>query len=160
MEITLRQLGRHDIAEVAEIERAVFSSPWSAGMFALQLAKPGGLSLAAVSENRIVGYLMMARYADAWHLMNVAVVPESRRTGIASMLIRSGLAEIGGELPVTLEVRPSNTGAISLYENFGFRTVALRPGYYPNDGEDALIMWRGDPARAGVPAEALQGTGH
>jgi ribosomal-protein-alanine N-acetyltransferase len=156
---SLRPLGRQDIDEVIAIERRVFSSPWSDGMFALELAKPGGLALAAVSGEQIGGYLVMSRYDDAWHLMNVAVAPESRRSGIASSLISSAFAEIDEEIPVTLEVRPSNAGAIALYELLGFRPVAVRPGYYPNDGEDALIMWRGDPARAGVPAQALQGTG-
>lgn len=158
-ELRIRALRRHDIDEVAAIESRVFDSPWSPGMFALELAKPGGIALAAVRSGRIVGYLVMSRYADAWHLMNVAVAPGSRRAGIATTLIRSALVEVGPELPVTLEVRPSNPAAIALYETLGFRGVAIRRGYYPDDGEDALIMWRGDPTRAGVPVEALQGLG-
>ena len=69
-------------------------------------------------------------------------------------LIEAGLERIGEELPVTLEVRPSNVSAIALYEGFGFDSHGYRKGYYPDNGEDALIMWKGDPAIAGVPIEA------
>lgn len=156
---TVRPLGRQDIDEIAAVEARVFDSPWSPGMFALELAKPGSFALAAIRSDRIIGYLFMSRYHDAWHLMNVAVAPGSRRAGVATRLIATALGEVDDQLPVTLEVRPSNPAAISLYENLGFRGVAVRRGYYPNDGEDALIMWRGDPSRAGVPVEALQGAG-
>jgi ribosomal-protein-alanine N-acetyltransferase len=56
---------------------------------------------------------------------------------------------------VTLEVRASNHAAIALYRSLGFRSIGTRTAYYPDDGEDALIMWKGDPGAAGVPAEAL-----
>ena len=105
---------------------------------------------------RPVGYAVFTRYADSWHLMTVAVDPDSRRRGVARTLIEAGLEAIGPG-PVTLEVRPSNSAAIALYETFGFVEWGTRPGYYPDDGEDALIMWRGDPAEAGVPGEALPG---
>ena len=73
--------------------------------------------------------------------MNVAVAPERRRRGVASRLISRLIAEAGRELPFTLEVRVSNRDAIAMYEKLGFRSAGVRPRYYQDNGEDALIMW-------------------
>ena len=73
--------------------------------------------------------------------MNVAVAPERRRRGIASRLISRLFDEAGDELPFTLEVRVSNRDAIAMYERLGFRSAGVRPRYYQDNGEDALIMW-------------------
>jgi ribosomal protein S18 acetylase RimI-like enzyme len=79
------------------------------------------------------------------------LLPRSTAVSLATILIRKSFGLIGPEAPVTLEVRPSNRSAIALYEEIGFRSYGARKGYYPDNGEDALIMWRGDPAAAGVP---------
>lgn len=156
--VSLRQLTYADLPVVISIERRSFTSPWSPGMFVLEMSKDSTIPLAAVQgDDRLVAYSVFSRYDAAWHMMNVAVAPEHRRHGIASTLIEGALLRIDPEAPVTLEVRPSNRAAISLYENFGFRRYGSRKGYYAN-GEDAMIMWRGDPALAGVPAEAAQGS--
>ena len=73
--------------------------------------------------------------------MNVAVAPERRRLGIATRLITQLFETAGGELPTTLEVRVSNREAIAMYEGLGFRSAGVRPRYYQDNGEDALIMW-------------------
>jgi ribosomal-protein-alanine N-acetyltransferase len=73
--------------------------------------------------------------------MNVAVAPERRRRGVATRLIAQLLDEAGSELPFTLEVRVSNRDAIAMYEKLGFRSAGVRPRYYQDNGEDALIMW-------------------
>jgi ribosomal-protein-alanine N-acetyltransferase len=73
--------------------------------------------------------------------MNVAVSPERRRAGVATGLIGQLLETSGGELPITLEVRVSNREAIAMYEGLGFRSAGVRPRYYQDNGEDALIMW-------------------
>ncbi|MCB0869627.1 MAG: ribosomal protein S18-alanine N-acetyltransferase [Solirubrobacterales bacterium] len=148
--IEVRELDYPDLPPVISIERRSFPSPWSVGMFALELSKPDTIGLAAVEDTRVVGYLVMSRFDRAWHLMNIAIAPEQRRRGIASRLITEALDRIGRD-PVTLEVRPTNRSAIELYERLGFRSFGLRKAYYPDNGEDALIMWKGDPARAGVP---------
>lgn len=153
----VRELAYADLPVVVSIERRSFRSPWSVGMFALEMSKPDTIPLAAVEANRPVGYLILSRFDRAWHLMNIAVAPERRRQGVASILISSAFDRIDAEDPVTLEVRPSNRSAIELYEGLGFRSFGLRTGYYPDNGEDALIMWRGDPTRAGVPMEDLRG---
>ncbi|HZO06528.1 MAG TPA: GNAT family N-acetyltransferase, partial [Solirubrobacterales bacterium] len=70
-----------------------------------------------------------------------AVAPERRRAGVARSLIARLLEEGGGKLPFTLEVRVSNRPAITMYERLGFRSAGVRPRYYQDNGEDALIMW-------------------
>jgi ribosomal-protein-alanine N-acetyltransferase len=144
--ITLRRLEPGDLDEIERIERASYPTPWSRSMFAGELVKPSSLSLGAVDEaGALVGYLILSRYVDAWHVMNVAVAPGRRREGIASALLRQLLDETrGGDARrgYTLEVRVSNVGAISLYERFGFRPKGVRRGYYTDNREDALIMWR------------------
>jgi len=77
-----------------------------------------------------------------WHLMNIAVDPAQRRQGVATALLEQMLERAGREASYTLEVRPSNEGAIALYERFGFRTAGTRKRYYSDTGEDAMIMWR------------------
>jgi len=156
--IHVRQLTYADLPVVISIERRSFTSPWSPGMFVLEMSKRSTISLAAVDpDDKLVAYAVFSRYDSAWHMMNVAVAPEQRRRGIASTLIEGALDRIGPDAPLTLEVRPSNGSAIALYETFGFRHFGFRKGYYAN-GEDAMIMWRGDPALAGVPAEAATGS--
>ncbi|MGO9958521.1 MAG: ribosomal protein S18-alanine N-acetyltransferase [Solirubrobacteraceae bacterium] len=141
--ITIRPLGYSDLPQVIGIERRAFSTPWSLAMFVLELSKPSGLCLAAVdADGRLAGYLICARYDTVWHLMNVAVDPVRRRQGIARALLAQMIQRAGPESEYTLEVRTSNAGAISLYEQFGFRSAGTRPRYYRDNGEDAVIMWR------------------
>jgi ribosomal-protein-alanine N-acetyltransferase len=152
MSIRLRRLELADLDEIERIEQASYPTPWSRSMFASELAKPSSLSLGAVDDTgALVGYLVLSRYVDAWHVMNVAVAPERRREGIASALLRRLLDATRDDerRGYTLEVRVSNVGAIRLYERFGFRPKGVRRGYYTDNREDALIMWRdADPVDA------------
>jgi [ribosomal protein S18]-alanine N-acetyltransferase len=140
--ITIRALGYSDLPQVIAIERRAFPTAWSLAMFVLELSKPSGICLAAVEDSGIIGYLICARYADVMHLMNIAVDPAARRRGVATALLEQMIDRAGHEQSFTLEVRPSNTGAIALYERFGFRSAGTRRRYYRDTGEDALIMWR------------------
>ena len=140
--LTIRTISFGDLPQVISIERRAFTSPWSLGMFVIELSKPSGISLAAVQDGRIVGYLICARYDEAFHIMTIAVDPDHRRAGIASALLDGVIARAGEDANYTLEVRVSNTGAIALYERYGFRGVGTRPRYYADNGEDAMIMWR------------------
>jgi ribosomal-protein-alanine N-acetyltransferase len=140
-EIGIRRLSYSDLPGVLGIERRSFQTPWSLAMFVLELSKPSGICLAATRGQDLVGYLVCSRYADVWHLMNVAVTPELRRQGIASRLMDWLFAEAGREARYTLEVRTSNHGAIAMYERLGFRPAGYRRAYYHDNGEDALIMW-------------------
>lgn len=141
--LQVRRLTYADLPQVIAIERRSFPTPWSLAMFVLELSKPTGICLAAADEGRIAGYLVCSRYDTVWHLMNVAVDPDRRRGQIASLLLGHLFAEADkpGE-QYTLEVRPSNAAAIALYERFGFDRAGLRRGYYHDNKEDALIMWR------------------
>jgi len=140
-EVGVRRLSYSDLPGVIAIERRSFPTPWSLAMFVLELSKPSGICLAATAGDELLGYLVCSRYDQAWHLMNVAVEPQRRRCGVASRLISQLFEEARGELPFTLEVRISNSQAIAMYERFGFRSAGVRPRYYHDNGEDALIMW-------------------
>jgi ribosomal-protein-alanine N-acetyltransferase len=139
--VVFRRLAYSDLPAVVSIERRSFPSPWSLAMFVLELSKPSGICLAATKGDELLGYLVCSRYDRVWHLMNVAVAPERRRAGVARGLISRLVEEGGGRLPFTLEVRVSNRGAIAMYEGLGFRSAGVRPRYYQDNGEDALIMW-------------------
>jgi [ribosomal protein S18]-alanine N-acetyltransferase len=144
--VELRRLELRDLNAIDEIERASYPTPWSRSMFAGELAKPSSLSLGAFDPDtgQLLGYLIISRYVDAWHVMNVAVAPAHRRRKIASMLLDRLFDETAGEgrRGYTLEVRVSNDVAIRLYERAGFKPRGIRRGYYTDNREDALIMWR------------------
>jgi ribosomal-protein-alanine N-acetyltransferase len=139
---TIRRLVYADLPEVIGIERQCFPTPWSLAMFVLELSKPAGICLALEDEDALAGYLVCSRFEEVWHLMNVSVDPCRHRRGHASALIDKLLGKVGDDARLTLEVRPSNAAAISLYERYGFLSVGRRKSYYHDNGEDALIMWR------------------
>jgi ribosomal-protein-alanine N-acetyltransferase len=145
MRIDLRALHERDLDALEDIERVSYPSPWSRSMFAAEIQKPGALALGAYTDaGGLVGYAIVSRYVDAWHLMNIAVTPEFRRRGIARALLER-LFEVTAADPrlgYTLEVRISNADAIRLYERLGFEARGIRRGYYTDNREDALIMWR------------------
>ena len=143
--IDVRRLQLRDLAAIEVIERSAYPTPWSRSMFDAELRKPSSLAMGAFTQQGVlIGYAFVSRYVDAWHLMNVAVVNAYRRRGIASTLLER-LFEVTATDPrrgYTLEVRVSNTGAIQLYERLGFEARGVRRGYYTDNREDALIMWR------------------
>ena len=159
--VTIRPLSYADLPHVLSIERRAFPTPWSLAMFVLELSKPSGICLAALLDRRLAGYVVCSRYDTVWHLMNVAVDVNRRREGIASALLGALFERADGPGErYTLEVRRSNAGAISLYEGFGFRGAGYRRGYYHDNREDALIMWRSvtRPAADGADREAERST--
>ena len=141
--LVIRRLTYADLPQIIAIERRAFPTPWSLAMFVLELSKPASVCLAALRGGQMIGFLICSRYDTVWHIMNVAVDPDRRREGIASALLTDLLRRIDGPgARFTLEVRESNTGAIELYERFGFRAAGRRRRYYQDNGEDAVIMWR------------------
>ena len=137
----VRRLVYSDLPAVLAIERRAFETPWSLAMFVLELSKPLGICLAISDGDGLTGYLVCSRYADVWHLMNIAVMPEQRRRGIARRLLERLFEDAGPNARYTLEVRTSNDGAIAMYEQLGFRRAGHRRRYYHDNGEDAVIMW-------------------
>ena len=134
-----------DLDEVGEIERVSFPTPWSKELFKRELSLPQARSFVAVGPlDRIVGYLCFWIVADEVHILNLAVHPEYRRKGIATLLLAYGMdcSRKEGAREITLEVRRSNYKAIGLYRNFRFLPQGIRRGYYSDTGEDAVIMSR------------------
>jgi ribosomal-protein-alanine N-acetyltransferase len=144
--VDFRRLELRDLNAIDKIERASYPTPWSRSMFAGELAKPSSISLGAFEpeSGELLGYLIISRYVDAWHVMNLAVTPRRRRERIASSLLDRlfELTSGKGRRGYTLEVRVSNDVAIKLYEQAGFKARGIRRGYYTDNREDALIMWR------------------
>jgi len=153
--IELRRLQMRDLSAIESIERRSYPTPWSRSMFAGELAKPSSICLGAFDPetDELRGYMIISRYVDAWHVMNVAVAPSHRRRGVATALL-DRLFELtagDGRRGYTLEVRVSNRHAIELYERLGFKARGIRRGYYTDNREDALIMWK-DPLGRSVAA--------
>jgi len=147
--LELRRLGLADLGAIEEIERRSYRTPWSRSMFAGELAKPSSICLGAFGAEdddtaTLHGYLIVSRYVDAWHVMNVAVDPGHRGHGIATLLLERlfELTVDDARRGYTLEVRVSNSVAIALYERLGFEARGIRRGYYTDNREDALIMWK------------------
>jgi len=150
--VDIRRLTLGDLSDIERIEQRVYPTPWSRSMFAGELAKPSSICLGAFDEEgRMAGYLIVSRYVDAWHVMNLAVHDLRRRSGIGSRLLAALFELTAGDVHrgYTLEVRVSNKGAIALYESSGFESSGVRRGYYTDNREDALIMWKDPLGEAG-----------
>jgi len=148
--LDIRRLTYADLPQLIAVERRAFPTPWSMAMFVLELSKQGGICLAALRGDEMLGYLVCSRYDTVWHIMNVAVDPGERRVGIATALMGELLRRVDGlGARFTLEVRESNHAAIALYERFGFRAAGRRKRYYQDNGEDAVVMWRTQSTLAG-----------
>jgi ribosomal-protein-alanine N-acetyltransferase len=142
--VEIRVLELSDLSAIEAIEQQAYPTPWSRSMFASELAKPTSICLGAFEGQDLVGYVINSRYVDAWHVMNVAVAPEHQRRGVASALLERlfELTRDDERRGYTLEVRVSNEDAIRLYEKLGFESRGIRRGYYTDNREDAVIMWR------------------
>jgi ribosomal-protein-alanine N-acetyltransferase len=136
-----------DIREIIAIERDSFTSPWSENLFQGEMTNPIARMLVGrvdpLPGKPVAGYIVYWRVADEMHLHNIAVRKDQRRKRVASLLLREAIraSQSEGARSVTLEVRRSNLAARNLYEKFGFSVKGVRPGYYSDTGEDALIFW-------------------
>lgn len=136
-----------DLSQIIAIERESFPSPWTESIFLGEMNNPISRIIVgrddASQRDWIAGYIVYWLVADELHLHNLAVRRELRRRRVASLLLsealRSGKSE-GAHL-ITLEVRRSNLPAQGLYKKFGLFVKGVRPGYYGDTGEDALILW-------------------
>lgn len=126
------------IDDVYEIEKACFSNPWSRADLAKQLDLETSHFLVADVDGRAVGYMGLQIFSGEGYVTNVAVLPEYRGQGIALALINEQLKNKMGF--ITLEVRESNIPAIRLYKKAGFENMGIRPKFYSNPTENAIIM--------------------
>ncbi|MCB0882428.1 MAG: ribosomal protein S18-alanine N-acetyltransferase [Thermoleophilia bacterium] len=142
--IAIRDMRERDVRHVERIEQRVSPIPWPRHMLKAELGSATTVDLVALDGADVAGYLLASRYADVWHVLNVAVDEPYRRRGIAGGLMSALFARTAapGLLGYTLEVRVSNAGAIALYEKLGFVSRGVRPRYYSDNDEDARIMWR------------------
>lgn len=137
-EATLRPMRNEDLPEVWEIDAESLARPWPRSLWQEELSSPFSHYLVAESEGGIAGYIGLKHAADELHVMNIAVRPQSRRSGLARRLMLESVSGYPEARRVHLEVRPSNVPACALYESLGFSTVGRRPLYYGD--EDALLM--------------------
>ena len=134
-----------DAQQMAALDRICFTVPWSLESFEQELTvNDKAIYIVAEIDGQLAGYAGMWQILDEGHITNVAVSPEHRRQGIAAAVLTALIAEGGrrGIRAFTLEVRASNVAAQELYRGFGFQTAGIRPGYYEDNKEAALIMWR------------------
>ena len=133
-----------DLRAVQELERRSYESAWPMGLFSAQLARESGINLVCERDGEVLGYLVADAFIDVWHLMNLCVAAAHRRGYLATQLLEAYLAitEAQPHRGHTLEVRASNHAAQALYRSMGFVATGVRPGYYSDDGEDAVSMWR------------------
>jgi len=138
---------RRDLKGVIAIEKRIFPSPWSIGLYASEIAQPDTRAYyVALVGSELVGYAGMMVVVGEAHVTNIGVAPEWQRHGIGRRLLlqlaREALERSAQHL--TLEVRVSNLGAQNLYHEFGFAPAGIRKNYYAEVNEDAIVMWAHD----------------
>ena len=145
MNILIREMEERDLDRIMEIEKDCFTTPWSRESFLLE-----------ITENMLAKYIVaeidgeVAGYGGIWmiigegHITNIAVESKYRKMGVGKKLVE-GLIEVSKRMfitSMTLEVRESNIPAQNLYKQYGFKEQGIRPNYYADDNEDAIIMWK------------------
>lgn len=146
-EIHLRPMTLEDVPEVEALDRACFSNPWPENAFVYELKEnPGALCIVAESVGdealQIIGSVVVWHILDEAHVATLAVMPGYRGLGIGRRLLALALLESAkaGASKALLEARANNQNALHLYYGFGFEVVGIRPGYYPDNHEDALLL--------------------
>jgi ribosomal-protein-alanine N-acetyltransferase len=145
--VVVATMRRRHLRGVLQIEQQVYPRPWTFGLFLSELGQRSTrLYLVARIGHKVVGYLGMLRSLEDGHITTIAVDPAWHRNGIATrlMAVAARASVTRGCRNLTLEVRVSNHGAQDLYRRFGFVPAGIRRGYYPENGEDALVMWATD----------------
>ena len=142
-EIIFRAMTREDADEISALEAKCFAMPWSREDFWRETKNELAEYIVAELDGKIVSYAGAWVSFDQAEVMHIAVEPKFRGQGIGTLIFGALIEAVKkrGAKSVTLEVRPSNTAAVKLYENFGLKSVGRRKGYYLDNGEDALIMW-------------------
>lgn len=138
MKLEIKEATLDDVAEIVKIEQACFSTPWSEASVRESLANPASHFYAAYADGETAGYLGLQIFSGEGYITNVATLPAFRRRGIAKALLQQAMQN---EMEfITLEVRESNAAAIALYASLGFEKVGVRPRFYREPEENALLM--------------------
>jgi ribosomal-protein-alanine N-acetyltransferase len=140
---SLQPMQADHLDRICRIEGASFSNPWPRESFLGDLRSPHARCIVALIDELVVGYAIGWFVLDELHVLNLAVEPEHRRRGIGKRLLQDLLdaAQRRGCRYAALELRSSNQPAGRLYQEYGFRPVAVRKKYYRHPTEDAVIMW-------------------
>lgn len=144
-QLIIRQAEERDILAIEGLEQVCFSDPWSYESLEHDILNNKlSFYIVAEVEGVVCGYVGIWNIVDEGHITNVAVSPDYRRKHIASNMLDVLIAscEEAGVERFTLEVRAGNEPAKALYAGKGFKEISVRKGYYQDNGEDAIIMWR------------------
>jgi len=143
----VRPMTAADLPRVLEIEQVAFKNPWSADLLRRELGHDWSTILVAEEpgprgQTILLGFVIFWVVHDELHILNVATAPEHRCRGVARRVLQAALDQGRRRrcTLATLEVRRSNGAALGLYRDFGFRPVGIRPNYYVDEGEDAIVM--------------------
>lgn len=130
------------LEQAASLERCCFSKPWSQEALKEELENPQAVFLVAEENEQVLGYVGMHVVCGEGYMDNLAVFPHARRKGVGKALVEALIVWLKRNegLFLTLEVRPSNQAAISLYRSLGFAEAGRRPRFYQEPVEDALLM--------------------
>lgn len=144
MNLRFEPLNEGHLQSILSIEKVSNSAPWSERSFRGELTNPQSVFVTAIGDGKVVGFAGLWVVVDEGHITTVAVDPDYRGKGIGKKLTQEVLARAKekGVVCATLEVRASNEPAIKLYEDLGFVKAARRKGYYPDNREDAIVMWK------------------
>lgn len=144
-DLVVRKAEAEDVEAIENLEKQCFATPWSYDSLYKDIVENKlALYIVAEVDGQLAGYAGVWKVVDEGHITNVAVAPEHRRKHLASIILAT-MFDVTAEEGIkkyTLEVRAGNIGAIKLYEGLGFRAEGVRPGYYEDNGEDAVLMWR------------------
>ena len=154
------RLAESHLPAIMEIEKLSHGSPWSERSFRNELDHPQGEFVVAQIGEQVIGYAGEWILADEARVTTIAVHPDHRRQGLGKELMHRLLerAVARGAVCSTLEVRAGNEAAIKLYEDLGYVTAGLRKNYYPDNKEDAVVMWLYDLLSAPILAEGRKGS--
>lgn len=141
--LRISRMEERHIPHILNIERASQSSPWSETSFRNEINHKNGIFLVAEDRDGVQGFAGLWVVVDEAHVITIAINPERRKEGIGRKLMIELLLHAidRGATCSTLEVRAGNQPAIKLYEDLGFVRAGLRKKYYPDNKEDAVVMW-------------------
>lgn len=147
--VTVRPAEGRDISEIRAIDRKVYPTPWSEKMTMTQVLGPSRVHLVVEEDHQVIGHGGILVVDGEAHITTIAIDPVHQRRGLGDLLMERLFveAEANDCHAMTLEVRASNAPAIALYEKHGMVSSGLRPRYYSDNDEDAIIMWSGGGGR-------------